>query len=76
MAQASGQVWEGHNPGRHPAFTSHIYPHEGDDTMKKTSPLGPHAEITANRDPIATHNRIATDLAKKPLLAKVLERLR
>jgi hypothetical protein len=65
------------NPGRHPAFTSRIYPHEGDYTMKVPSPVPgiPDAEIPASRDPIATHNLIATDHPlNEPLLAKVLER--
>lgn len=63
MAQATGQVWEGRNPGRHPGFTSHIYAHEGDYTMKIKAPVpwAPEAQIPANRDPIATHNLIATD---------------
>jgi hypothetical protein len=79
MAQASGQVWEGRNPGRHPAFTSHIYAHEGDYTVKITSPVPgvPDAEIPANRDPIATHNLIATDdPANEPALLEIRRSLR
>ncbi|KIC57920.1 hypothetical protein [Microbacterium hominis] len=66
MAQATGWVWEGNNPISNPAFTSHIFPHDGDFTMRvpmslATGGIVDHVDLPATTDPLGSHNLVASD---------------
>ena len=69
-AQATGMVWDGHNPATTPAFDSTIYPHSGDYSLvipQLASPSGTSytdaGAIRMNSSPVETHNLIASDSA-------------
>lgn len=70
MAQESGLVWEGRNPGDDPSFDSHIYARDGDFDLPLATGVNPQTGMPS-QNPVPTipastvafdnHNLIASD---------------
>ncbi|MFV4913781.1 hypothetical protein PFZ49_09530 [Microbacterium lacticum] len=88
MAQQTGAVWGGNNPGTSPYFQQHHYATPGDFTIVTRPLINPFAPggpdvivpmhvIPATSDPIGNHDLIATNATEnQAALGDVYEVLR